>query len=74
MPSPRPTLDFFTALREVFNGVEVTKLEWNNPDIYLCLRDSKLVIHQSDGFHPFIVRDADMVGTDWTIIHRSPLN
>ena len=65
--SPRRAteLDFPNALREIIAGKCITKLEWNNPDIYLVFKDNTLMIHKETGFHPLIVTDGDLFGEDF---------
>lgn len=68
-PNTEKTLSFFAALREVSMGKKATKLEWNNPNIYICLNDEHLQIKLGDSkFHDLIVSSADMVGDDWIIL------
>jgi len=72
-PKPRkkaqPNLDFFDALREVFKDKVVTKIEWNDPDYYVLMRNGHLTLHKPDGkFYDLIVTDGDMAGTDWVIL------
>lgn len=77
--SPKPktkkptNLDFFDALRQVYLGKCITKLEWNEPDCYFKLVDGRLMIYKPDTkmFHPLIVTDGDMAGEDWIVIEPS---
>jgi len=68
-PTPQKTLNFFDALAAVSSGTKITKLEWNNRDIYILLRNSHLQIHKTDGvFYDLIVTDGDLLGLDWVLI------
>lgn len=72
MPSPKvePTMNFFTALKAVLNGKIITKLEWDNTEIYGLLRNAQLQLHKPDGFHVWIISEGDMLGEDWVIINN----
>ena len=61
--------NFPDAIRELLQGVNVTKLEWDNVDIYLTMDDEKLMIKLEDGLlHPLIVSTGDMTGVDWVCV------
>lgn len=63
------TLTFADALASVLAGESITKLEWRDPDIYGRLLDGKLVLYMHDKqFHPWILSDGDLLGTDWIVI------
>lgn len=75
MPSPTAKkkvaveMDFPDALREVINGNKVTKLEWNDKNIYLILQDGYLRMHKEDDkFYNLIVREVDLLGKDWIVV------
>jgi len=64
-------MDFFDALRAVMQGACITKLEWNNPQIYGVLDISKelLMIHKDDGkFYTWTISSGDLYGEDWVSI------
>lgn len=65
--SPRRPMemDFPNALREIIAGKCVTKMEWNDPNTYLVLKDNTLMLHKDDGFYPLIVTDGDLFGEDF---------
>lgn len=70
-PQPKPSnaMDFPGAIREVTNGKAVTKLEWDNPKIYVKLVSEKLMIMMEDGlYHPLILNLGDLTGEDWVVI------
>lgn len=59
-------MDFPNAIRQILSGERVTKLEWNNQDIYLLLFQGFLSIRKADGsVTQLLVSEADMVGEDW---------
>jgi hypothetical protein len=63
------TLTFFEALKQVADGKKITKLEWNDKDIYGELVDGKVTIHLKDGLsHPWTISDGDLNGSDWIVI------
>lgn len=65
-----PTMDFYQALRHVtVDRGYVTKLEWNNPKIFMGINGDMLCLYKEDNlFHPFLLRDVDITGTDWVFI------
>lgn len=67
-------MDFFDALRQVYQGRRLTRLEWGNPDTYILLRDGFLCIHQDNKFSRLLVSDGDMGGDDWIIATDGPIN
>lgn len=62
------TMDFFDALREVFAGKKITKIEWDNENIFGYMRMSYLMIHKDDKDFIWQVSDGDMSGTDWIVL------
>ena len=59
------TFSFYEILKSVTIGKKITKLEWNNKEIYGVLKDTLLQLHKDDGFHTWILNEGDLVGTDW---------
>ena len=72
MPSPKPgsvTMDFPTALREVIKGKKIARISWNNPQLYVLLKDAFLMHRKADGvFDRLLVSEGDMTGEDWVIV------
>jgi CDP-diacylglycerol pyrophosphatase len=78
--SPTPTqipvtneLSFYDALREIIAEKKITKLEWENPNIYCYLitveHNQVLTIHKDDNKdYNWILTDADITGTDWVLV------
>lgn len=60
-------MDFRDALAEVIGGHKVTKLEWNDSDVYLFMKDSTLMIHRNGNDHNLIVSEADIIGDDYIV-------
>lgn len=62
-------LDFFDALREVVDGKKVTRVDWNNPNIYVWLDTDRLRFMDDTGKkHDLLVSIGDMVNTDWFVV------
>lgn len=62
-------MDFPTMLKEILLYKRITKLEWGNKDIYYIeLKDGTLVLHKEDGYHSWIISEADLIGKDWVIV------
>ena len=51
----------------VKDGQRVTRLEWNDPNIYVFL-SGYLRIRLASGDHDLIVSTGDMLGTDWVVV------
>ena len=61
--------NFPEAMRELLQGVKVTKLEWDNDNIYLTIYNGFLMIKLEDGLlHQLIVSEGDMQGVDWVVL------
>ena len=62
-------LSFPEAIASITAGRRVTKLEWDNPEIYGCLHGTHLRLHKADGqFYDWIVSDGDLAGEDWYVV------
>lgn len=77
--SPVPTVEvdevqkvnFYTALKSAVEGKKITKLEWNNVNVYLFFNTDTehLTIHKEDGKNDdLIVRTIDVIGEDWIVL------
>jgi len=62
------TLSFPDAVQAIIEGYRVTKLEWNNSNLFGCLLNDRLMIHLEDGYHPWIVATGDLFAEDWVIL------
>ena len=61
-------MSFAEAIGDVIDGSRITKAEWDDPNIYLQLKGEYLVIHKDDGDHAILLREADLIGTDWIVL------
>lgn len=61
-------MTFPQAIEEVINGKRVTKAAWDDSNIYLELKGEYLIIHKEDSDHSIILRDGDLLGTDWMVV------
>jgi len=66
-PKTEKLVDFYEALKAVSLGKRVTKLEWENPNIYILMNKEHLQIMLED-YHDLIVSSADMDGEDWEVL------
>jgi hypothetical protein len=61
-------MTFGEAMTAVARGDKVTRLEWENPSVYLYL-DTWLLIMKEDGKgYTLKVTDGDMLALDWVIV------
>lgn len=79
-PSTSPGMDFPTAMKQVIKGQRVTRLEWENPDIWLMMfywgqinpkvqAGKYLSIHHADGaVSPLYIGDGDLLADDWIVV------
>lgn len=64
------TMDFYQALRLVMEkDGYATKLEWNNPNVFIAMDGGYLCVHNEDNkFHHLLLRDVDITGEDWVYL------
>lgn len=79
-PINTPGMDFPTAIQQVMKGHRVTRLEWENPEIWLMMfywgaispkqpAGKYLSIHHADGaVNPLVIGDGDLLGDDWVVV------
>jgi len=61
-------MDFPTALKEVIEGKKITKIDWDNRNINVFLKDDLLTIAREDGtLNQLIISREDIIGEDWVI-------
>lgn len=65
---PEETLTFPEAMEDVIHGKVITRLEWNDREIFCLLKSGILTIHNETGFHSWIINDGDMSAEDWIIL------
>jgi len=70
MKASKPiTMNFSDAIGEIVNGNKITRVEWNDPEEYFLLKDEYLSVHHKNGqVSRLLVREADLVATDWVIL------
>ena len=61
---------FPEAMREVLEGKKVTRVEWDDTEAYVYLKDGFLMIKKTDDKkdYQWIVSESDMKAEDWIII------
>ena len=69
-PSPlRKTMNFSQAIQNIILGGRVSKLEWDNPNVFIFLYNGFLSIKKKDGsISRLLVSEGDMIGNDWVIV------
>lgn len=68
---PLVTYLFSDALREVLNGGKITRIAWENPNIYGTMKDRLLYINGTEDdnlLHPWTLSEGDMVADDWVVL------
>lgn len=72
LPTPSPGYvpeSFPEAIAALTEGAEITRLDWDNANIYGKLRDGKVMICLDDGkWRDWIICDGDLLATDWVIL------
>jgi len=62
-------MDFSQALRKVIDGKKISKLEWDDVEIYGLLKDGILQIRLADKeFYTWKVSEGDLLGFDWFVV------
>ena len=70
MKSSNEPRSFSEGLEVLQAGGCLTRLDWEDPDIFILLRDDKLCIYGMEKdklFHPLILSSADLFSTDWIV-------
>ena len=67
-PVPTANMDFPNAIRRVIEGKKITKLEWDNENIYGVLKDGFLMIYRNGKFNQWVISEGDLMGADWVIL------
>jgi hypothetical protein len=66
---PQTLMSFAEAINELLDGQRITKLEWNNQEIYGVLVEGQLRLHKSDGkFYAWTISEADLAGKDYAVL------
>ena len=61
-------MDFPNAIRRVIEGNKITKLEWNDENVYGILKDGFLMIYRNGRFNQWVISDGDLLGGDWIVL------
>lgn len=62
-------LDFPNAIRAIVEGKKVTRLAWNDKDIYGLHKDTFLMLHKKDGIlYIWTVSTGDLLAEDWILV------
>lgn len=73
-PKTHKTMNFVQVLAAVITGAKATKLDWNNPQVYMVLRQGFLQIYRDDRrFYNLILSEADLIGEDWVLLDSSAI-
>lgn len=79
-PSQTPGMDFPMALKQVMKGNRVTRLEWENPNIWLMMSywgaiNEKVpagkyltIVHADGSRNPLYVHAGDLLADDWVVV------
>ena len=71
MPSPKKDvpvgMDFSEAINKILADKRVTRLEWNDKNIYCFLKAEVLHI-RTDKEHQWMISSGDLMGTDWVVV------
>jgi len=64
---------FGEAMAAVLADERVTRLEWDDPTVYLFMKNGILSIHKADGtVSNLLVSDGDLAGSDWVRVGPAP--
>ena len=65
-------LDFYGALKRMYEGKKVSRKEWEGTGVYGVFRKDTLMIFMDgkDGktFYKWIIKTADLAASDWIVI------
>lgn len=61
-------MNFFDALKQLFQGKLITKKEWGDPAIYCLLRNGRATICLDHSDKDWIITEADTIGDDWYVL------
>jgi len=68
--SKQKKMDFSAIVKELISGKRLTRLEWDNKDIYIFLSDQRLRIYhpETNMIHDLVVSLGDLDGKDWVVV------
>lgn len=61
-------MSFYEALKCLIDGSKITRIEWENPEIYGFLKAGIVHLHKEDGDHQWIISEGDILGNDWILL------
>ncbi len=61
-------MSFPKAMEEIIEGKAITKLEWNNENIYGILRNGFLILHKDNKDGQWVISEGDLMGKDYIVI------
>lgn len=65
----RQELDFSQAVRRIADGQKVTRIEWQNEQIFGYTKDGLLMLHKDDGLdYKWIISTGDILAIDWIVL------
>ena len=65
---PELPMTFPSAIKEIINGKQVSKLEWKDKQIFGELKDGRLKLNKFGCLHDWIISEGDLLGEDWVVI------
>jgi hypothetical protein len=71
-PTEHQLFSFADALKAVVNGAKMSKMEWEDPTVYLTLHGDRVMImngtFNDQKLHPFVMQKGDIEGDDWVVV------
>ena len=64
-------MSFPDAIAEVIAGKKITRLEWQNNEVYGVLKDGLLMIRMDGQLKRWICSDGDLLNNDWYVINKT---
>lgn len=66
-----PEMNFPAAMRTIIMGSKVTKLEWDNENVYGVLRGGFLMLHKEDDKdYQWTISEGDILGEDFIVVNN----
>jgi hypothetical protein len=63
-------MTFAECLEKLVLGEKCRRLEWEDSEVYITIKDERLMIYRTDDkmLHPLTVSTGDIQGTDWVVV------
>lgn len=62
-------MDYPDAIRKLVEGEKITRLGWNDPEIYGVHKDGYQMLRKKDGMlYTWTVSTGDLLAEDWIIV------